>query len=101
MASEIHVNDIGTQLIITIKDDGSIVDISSATELKIFLKKPDAIIYEKTGSFYTDGTDGKIVYISESGDFNSAGQYKIQAEIVLGGSVYRSSVGTFKVYCNI
>ena len=31
MASEIHVGDIGTQLIMTVKDDGVIVDISSAS----------------------------------------------------------------------
>jgi hypothetical protein len=29
MASEIHVGDVGTQLIVTIKDDGVVVDISS------------------------------------------------------------------------
>jgi hypothetical protein len=31
MASEIHVGDIGTQLIMTVKDNGEIVDISNAS----------------------------------------------------------------------
>ena len=33
MADEIHVNDIGTRFLITVKDDGSAVDISSASAL--------------------------------------------------------------------
>ncbi len=35
MASEIHVGDVGTQLIMTVKDDGVVVDISSASSLSV------------------------------------------------------------------
>jgi hypothetical protein len=38
MASEIHEGDIGTKLLITVTDDGSIVDISSASSLSIYIK---------------------------------------------------------------
>ena len=45
MADEIHVNDIGTRFLITVKDDGSAVDISSASALQINFRKPsDEII---------------------------------------------------------
>lgn len=101
MASEIHVGDVGTQLIMTVKDDGEIVDISSASSLIVVLKKPDGQSYQKTGTIYTDGTDGKMYYVAVNGDFNAAGNYKIQAIVTLSNGTFYSSISTFKVYCNI
>lgn len=101
MASEIHVNDIGTQLIMTVKDDGAIVDISGATLLQVILKKPDGQTYTKTGTLYTNGTDGKMYYISVNGDFSAAGNYKIQGKVTIPGGTYYTSISDFKVYCNL
>lgn len=101
MASKIHVGDIGTQLVMTVKDDDVVVDISSATDLEIFIKKPNGISYEKTGVFYTDGTDGKMYYTSVTGDFNAAGNYKLQGRVSLPGGTYYTSINDFKVHCNL
>lgn len=101
MASQIHVNDVGTQLIMTVKDDGEVVDISNASSLIVVLKKPDGESHQKTGTIYTDGTDGKMYYVSVNGDFNAAGNYKIQAIVTLNNGTFYSSISTFKVYCNI
>lgn len=101
MSSEIHVGDIGTQLIVTVYDDGVIVDISAASALTITLKKPNGVSYNKIGTLYTNGTDGKMYYVSVDGDFNEPGNYKIQGKITLAGGTYYTSVGSFKVHCNI
>lgn len=101
MASEIHVGDVGTQLIMTVKDDGVVVDISSASLLQVIIRKPDGQSYTKTGTLYTDGTDGKMYYTSISGDFNAAGTYKIQGKVILIGGTYYTSISDFKVYCNL
>ena len=101
MASEIHVGDIGTRLIITIKDDGVVVDISSASLLQVILKKPDGQSYTKSGLLYTNGSDGKIYYTSISGDFNIPGNYKLQVKIVLSTGTYYTSISDFKVHCNL
>lgn len=101
MASEIHVDDIGTQLIMTVKDDGVVVDISNASSLSVILKKPDGQNYTKTGTLLTDGTDGKMYYTSVNGDFNAAGNYKIQGIVELSGGTFYTSISTFKVFCNL
>jgi len=101
MASEIHVGDIGTQLIVTIKDDGVVVDISSASLLQFILKKPDGQSYTKSGTLYTNGTDGKMYFVSISGDFNAPGNYKLQGKVVLATGTYYTSISNFKVYCNL
>lgn len=101
MASQIHEGDIGTKLLITVTDDGQIVDISSATSLSIFIKKPDGTILTRVGVLETDGTDGKMYYITVSGDLDKAGSYKIQGQVVLLSGSYYTSTATFKVHCNL
>lgn len=101
MSSEVHMNDIGTTFILTIKDNDVAVDISAASALTVIIKKSDSVSYTKTGVFYTDGTDGKIKYVSISGDFDSVGIYKIQAVVTLGSTIYHSSISDFKVYKNL
>jgi hypothetical protein len=101
MASEIHEGDVGTKLLVTITDDGSVVDISSATTLSIFIKKPNGTVLSRTGVLETDGTDGKMYYITVAGDLDKAGNYKIQAKVVLASGSFFSSTATFKVHCNL
>jgi hypothetical protein len=101
MASEIHEGDIGTKLLVTVTDDGVVVDISVATTLQIFIKKPDGTLLSRTGVLETDGTDGQMYYITVSGDTDVAGSYKIQGRVVLPGGSYYTSTGTFKVHCNL
>lgn len=101
MASEIHEGDIGTKLLITVIDDGNIVDISTATSLSIFIKKPDATLLSKSGILETDGTDGKMHYFTIAGDLDIAGIYKIQGKIIFPSGSYYTSTATFIVNCNL
>ena len=61
MASEIHVNDIGTQLKITVLDGGSAVDLSSATLKQVELRKPDDTSVTRTASLFGDGSGGYVL----------------------------------------
>lgn len=102
MSSQIHVGDVGTQLIVTVYDDGEIVDISGASSLVIIFKKPDGTVDTKFASLYTDGLDGKMVYTVINEDFFDApGNYKIQGKVIIAGGTYYTSTGTFKVHCNL
>lgn len=101
MSSQIHVGDIGTQLVITVYDDGNVVDISGASVVNIIIRKPDGTSEIKTANLYTDGTDGKMVYVAIAGDFNIAGNYKIQGKVMVATGTYYTSIGTFKVHCNL
>lgn len=102
MACNIHAGDVGTQLLITVTDCGTLVDISTATSLSIFIRKPDATILSRTGVLYTDGTDGKMYYATVAGDLDVAGSYKIQGKVGLAsGAVHSTSLSTFRVECNL
>jgi hypothetical protein len=101
MPSYIHEGDIGTKLLITVKDDGEVVDISSASSLSIFIKRPDGITLTRTGVLETDGTDGQMYYTTVANDLNDAGVYKIQGLINFISGNFYTSTATFKVHCNI
>ena len=101
MASEIHVDDVGTRFLITVQDDGVAVDISSATARQINFKKPSATVLNRTGSLFTDGTDGKMYYDAVAGDLDEAGDYKIQGKVIFSVGNFSTDVKKFKVHCNI
>ena len=101
MASEIHAGDIGTIFRITIKDGDSIVDVSSVDSKVIYLQKPDNSTLTKAASYYTDGTDGIIQYVTESGDLDQIGTWQIQARIDFGTDVFSTNIDKFKVLRNL
>ena len=102
---EVHYNDIGTVILVTIKDcvsgTATVLNVSAASTLVLILQSPSGTSTTKTASFNTDGTDGKIKYTSVDGDFNEVGTWRIQAKVVMGGGTFRSDVGTFRVYENL
>jgi hypothetical protein len=102
MACEIQEGDIGTKLLVTVTDCGTVVDISTATTLAIYIRKPDGTILSRTGTLETDGTDGKMYYITQAGDLDVAGSYKIQGRVIFqSGASYYTSKATFRVECNL
>tara|TARA_Y100000296_G_C5025104_1_gene181858 strand:- start:45 stop:356 length:312 start_codon:yes stop_codon:yes gene_type:complete len=100
-SNEIHVNDVGTTFQLTFKDDGSVVDISSASAITIMLQGPDDATLSKTGVLVNSGTDGKAKYVTVSGDLSSAGTWKLQGKLVFASTTYYSDVHTFMVHKNL
>ncbi len=102
---EVHYNDIGTEFLVTIKDCVSgtptVLDVSSATTKELTFKSPSGVSATKSAVLATDGSDGKIKYTTVDGDLDEVGTWRIQAKIGIGGGVFRSDVGSFKVYENL
>jgi hypothetical protein len=98
--NQIHVNDSGIQLKVTVYDCGTVVNVSGATNT-ISIRKPNGTKTDYAASLLTDGTDGVIYYTTVSGDLDITGTYKIQATVQTSQGVYHSSVGSFRVKCNI
>ncbi len=97
-----HVDDIGTSFIVTILDqDDDVIDISIATTKELIFKKPDATVVTKTASFYTNGTNGQLVYVTEDGDLDMHGLWSIQAHIVTASVEYKTSIYEFRVERNV
>lgn len=101
MSDEIHVGDVGTEFRILIMDGDVVVDLSTAVTTQIVFRKPDLTQLIVDAVFYTDGTDGIIKYNTVDGDLDQSGQWRLQAYVEVGSAKYYSSIGSFRVHCNI
>jgi len=99
----IHVGDVGTVFTLTITETNgtTAVDISTATVKTFYFMKPDGTKVNKTASFTTNGTDGKLTYTTAAADISMAGTWQVQAYVEIGTSKYYSSKTTFAVHSNI
>ena len=102
MAANLHVGDVGTAIVITVNNqDGTPVDLSSFTNLVLIIKRTDGSIVERTCIFVTNGTDGKVQYVSTINDFTVQGNYKFQVRCTSTTGVWHSNILVNKVYPNV
>ena len=89
MANVIYVGDVGTIVELTIKDENqSVVNVSGATLKQVKFKKPNSTsVITQTAAFSTDGVDGKIRYVTLTGDIDTVGDWLVKAYIELGANV--------------
>jgi len=95
-AIEIFIGDIGTNIKLTVQEDGVAVDVSTATTKEYIFKDPDGVVTSVTAVFDSDGTDGILSYVTLSSNLNVAGIWEVQAKVVMGGTFY-STAASFKV----
>lgn len=99
--TEMHINDIGTVIEMTIYDDGEGVDLSTATLKQFIFKKPDGTTVTKTAAFSTNGADGKLRYVTVPNDLNVDGSWSLQVYVEMPTGKWRSDVGVFSVLENL
>ena len=100
-ANEIHLNDIGTQFLLTVTDGSTAVNISSATTKQITIKKPSGTSITADTAFDSDGTDGKMSYTTVADDLDETGSYKLQGKVVISDGTFYTDITTFKVHRNL
>ena len=98
---EIHEGDVGTSLELEVVEQGLVLDISAATNLKMRFQKPSGATVDQAASFVTDGSDGLIRYVTQAGDLDESGWWYRQALFTLGGWAGSSSRVRFRVWPNI
>lgn len=100
--TDIHIGDIGTSFRVTVVDqNAAVVDISSATTKQLLFKLPNGTVLTKTASFVTDGTDGKMEYVTAEDDLSAKGNWSLQGYVVLSGGEWHTDIAEFKVHRNL
>lgn len=100
--SDIQVGAIGVTFQLIVRSKDGIVDLSSATAKAIYYKKPDDTSGSWVASFTSDGTDGKIEYITTSvNDLNQEGIWQIQGYVSMPDFTGRSTISSFEVNANL
>jgi len=102
---DIHKGDIGTVFEITMYDQaGEIVRLDTATSLKILWERQDRpkTTTQHTAELVTDGTDGKLQYVTtDAADLDYVGKWKQQAYVEMPTGKWSSDFQTFKVIDNL
>jgi hypothetical protein len=102
LSAEIHVGDVGTVFEATVVDeDGVAVDVSTATTKQIVLMSPADTELARAATFSTDGTDGKLYYVSTALDLTVAGLWERQVYVVMPSGTWHSDISTFVVHGNL
>jgi len=95
--ADYRVNDYGDIFELTVKDSGgSVLDLSGATTQELRFRCSNVSL-EKTSSFTTDGTDGKVRYTTATGDLSRAGSWEIWAYWVTSSTGKESTTAQFTV----
>jgi hypothetical protein len=97
----LQVDFVGANIEVTVTEDEAVVDISTATVKTLIFKKPRGTVVSKTATFSTDGTDGKLKYITESGFLDQTGFWKVQAELTTPDYIGRTKEAIFTVRANL
>jgi hypothetical protein len=84
MSADIHVGDVGTVFEANLVDENGIaVDLSTATTKTLSFRKPDGSTVLKVGT--TSATVGRLEYAAIAGDLDQAGQWRVQADVIIPG----------------
>ena len=102
MSEEIHIGDT-IPFILTIKEKGEALDISSASVKEVIFDDPDPInnVKIKDIEFQSDGKDGKLKYTTIEEDLYIDGIWKIQVYVVTPQGSWHTEIKSFKVLPNL
>lgn len=90
-------NAIGTKIRWTVLDEGEILDVSNASLMQVKFVKPDGSQVTKPLNHVTNGADGLVEYVVETGVLNVAGTYKWQLYLAISPWQDHSAKGQFVV----
>ena len=93
-----HVSDVGAVRELAVKEKGEILDVSGGTAMQITVFRPNATSFTRTATFVGTGSDGKVQWVTESGDLTVEGVYHDQLLLTLGAWTGSADRGSFSVY---
>lgn len=98
--NDIRIGDIGTVFEVTLFDDSTVLNISTASVKQIIFVDPDGSERAYDAEFTTDGTDGKLRYTTLVDNIYRGGNWQIRSKVVIAAGTFNSSHKNFIVRPN-
>jgi uncharacterized protein YfaS (alpha-2-macroglobulin family) len=99
--NDIRLNDYGTKFLVTVKDQDNQVYPVSGQTLEFWFCKPDGSVLSKTPTLVETGVYGQCYYITQSGDINALGIWRLQLKITGTEKEFFSDISSFRVTKNV
>jgi len=98
----VRVNDVGQVFeIVVLDEDGKVVNLQFSNTKEFLFGKPSGS-FTRSAQFVTDGTDGRIKYVTVDGDLDEPGEWSLQGRVeVPGVGVFTTETCVFFVEPNI
>lgn len=94
----IRLEDTGVKIDpVMVDPDGNVINISAASAITFHFQKPDGSVLSVTGALDTDGTDGKVKYVTQAGNIDQVGTWQYQVYVTLADGPLHSEKAKFKV----
>jgi hypothetical protein len=100
-------NDVGLQLIYQFLDtNNNPINLVGSSSIIMKIGYPDNIVdgahsIDRMATFLTDGSDGKIAYLTAPGDLYTYGLYTVQGKYTIGGKSFFGQKVTLQVRSNV
>ncbi len=102
LEGQIHVGDNVLFEVTVVDEDDVVVPLQTATTLEFIFREPNSTSSTSyTASYVTDGSDGKLKYITQAADLDVKGIWLFQVKVIMAGRTYRSDIEAFRVLDNI
>lgn len=101
MPAEIHHFDEGTVFEAQLVDGAAILPLTAALTRELLFQKPDGTLVTKPAVLSTDGTDGKMEYVSEPGFLDQTGIWRWQPYVVFAAGEWHGDTHVFAVVPNL
>lgn len=102
MTAEVHKDDYGTTIIITLVNGaGTALDVSDATLIEFLFEKPSGTVITKTGNFVSDGSDGKVKYTFAEDVLDADGRWKVQVRLTTATALWHGDIEKIRVRPNL
>lgn len=98
---EVHIGDEGTLIEITVEENKIALNISTATVKVLKIQRKDKTVFQKDMDFVTDGSDGKLKYITSGSDIDMKGTWKGQVYLEMPGGKWHTSKFDMEVDDNL
>ena len=95
-SEEIHVGDIGTAMIVTLREHGEILDLAEFETITFTLTRPDGTACGGPGEILDAGA-GRVQYLTVAGDLSMAGLWTVQVQVTNLLGAWTTSRGRFVV----
>ena len=101
MAGAIHIDDVGVVFEATLLTNNVPFNIAAAVALELWFRRPDGRILKKTASLTTNGTDGKMRYMSRANDLSYPGTWQWQPCVEFSTTTFHGDIQAFTVERNL
>jgi hypothetical protein len=100
-SNPIQVGAQGLILEISLTNSGKPMNLALSTVRKITIKTPSGEKIQRDAILSSNGTDGKIKYLTQADDLKLAGTYQVQVFIATPDFSSYSSISSFNVSSNL